>query len=63
MYGESTPESPANNMKNAKVYVKFGNLDTQEMPIEWAEKMLTTWRESHPAQFGKALAAVVTEGR
>ena len=47
---------------NGKVYVKFGPGDTQEMPIEWAEKMLTDWRRKAPAGFGKALAAVVTEG-
>jgi hypothetical protein len=45
-----------------KIYVKFGPGPTQEMPLEWAEKMLTEWRQKAPSGFGKALAAVVTEG-
>lgn len=49
MYGETT-----------KVYVKFGPGETDEMPKEWAEAMLTAWRESDPKRFGAALAAVVT---
>ncbi len=49
--------------QNGKVYVRFGSLPTQEMPREWAEKMLTLWRERNPAHFGKLLAEVVTEGR
>ena len=47
---------------NGKVYVKFGPGPTQEMPIEWAERLLSDWRRTDPARFGKALAAVVTEG-
>jgi len=46
--------------QNGKVYVRFGALPSQEMPLEWAEKMLTLWRDSNPAQFGKLLAKVVT---
>ena len=46
--------------ETGKVYVRFGPHPTDEMPREWAEKMLTRWRESHPVQFGKALAEVVT---
>jgi hypothetical protein len=52
--------SAPNNPANSKVYVKFGPGSTQEMPIDWAEKILTNWRNTHPAQFGKALAEVVT---
>ncbi len=48
---------------NGKVYVKFGPLPNHEMPVEWAEDMLTLWRDSNPAQFGKMLARVVTAGR
>jgi hypothetical protein len=47
---------------NGKIYVKFGPGPAQEMPIEWAEKMLTDWRQRNAKQFGTALAAVVTEG-
>lgn len=46
-----------------QVYVRFGALPTQEMPREWAEKMLTLWRERSPSQFGKMLAEVVTGSR
>jgi hypothetical protein len=49
--------------QNGKVYVKFGALPTQEMPREWAEKMLTLWRERDPARFGRLLAEVVTSAR
>lgn len=49
-----------NGTPNGKVYVKFGPHPTDEMPIEWAVKVLTNWRQAHPAQFGKALAEVVT---
>ena len=49
--------------ENGKVYVRFGSLPTQEMPREWAEKMLAMWRESNTAAFGKVLAKVVTEDR
>ena len=45
------------------VYVRFGPRPTQEMPLEWAEKMLSAWRAKDPARFGKALAEVVTADR
>jgi hypothetical protein len=47
---------------NGKIYVKFGPGPTQEMPLEWAEKMLTDWRESNRLQFGRALALAAIEG-
>jgi len=47
---------------NGRIYVRFGPADTHEMPLEWAEKLLTGWRETAPVAFGKALAKVVTEG-
>ena len=49
-----------NSAPNGKVYVKFGPRETQEMPLDWAEKMLSTWRERQPKQFGNYLAEVVT---
>jgi hypothetical protein len=52
-----------NTAPNRVVYVKFGKHETDEMRIEWAEKMLTTWRDRNPAQFGKFLAEVVTGAR
>lgn len=52
-----------NHAGNGKIYVKFGHLPNQEMPREWAEKMLTKWREKKPTEFGKMLAEVVTGER
>ena len=42
-----------------QVRVKFGPLDDQDMPLSWAEKMLTRMRETNPNGFGKLLAAIV----
>lgn len=56
-------EFTGNGAGNGKVYVKFGPHETDEMPREWAEKMLTLWKERQPSQFGKLLAEVVTGGR
>lgn len=56
-------DSAQNAASNGKVYVKFGPRETQEMPLEWAERMLAAWREMHPAQFGRALAEVVTSAK
>jgi hypothetical protein len=52
-----------NGNGNGQVYVRFGTLPTQEMPREWAEKMLTALKDRHPAQFGKLLAEAATAGR
>jgi hypothetical protein len=41
-------------------YVRFGPGPSQQMPKEWAEKMLTLWRERDPQRFGRLLAEVVT---
>ncbi len=46
-----------------KVYVKFGAGPTDEMPKEWAEKLLKLLRDRDPSRFGKLLAEVVTSGR
>jgi hypothetical protein len=49
-------EVPQNGSGNGKVYVKFGPGTTQEMPLEWASRMLSAWKENKPAEFGKYLA-------
>jgi len=54
---------PQNGQATAKVYVRFGPLPTQEMPREWAEKMLSLWKEKKPQEFGKYLAEVITGGK
>lgn len=41
--------------QNSRIYVKFGPHDTDEMPLAWAEKMLTELHQTKPAEFGKLL--------
>jgi hypothetical protein len=43
--------------------VSFGPGETQEMPHNWAEIMLTAWREKDPRKFGDALAAAAMEAK
>ena len=43
--------------------VRFGPGATQTIPLEWAEAILTAWREKSPKQFGDALAAAALEAR
>lgn len=50
--------SNGNGTTAAPDRVRFGPGKTQDMPREWAEMILTQWRESNPAAFGKALARV-----
>lgn len=51
--------SGQNGSGNGKVYVRFGPRPTQEMPLEWAEKMLAMLKSEHAPQFGKMLARVI----
>ena len=39
--------------QNGRIYVKFGPRDTEEMPLQWAEKMLTELKRVNPALFGR----------
>jgi hypothetical protein len=48
--GNGTPE----------VRVKFGGRPSQNMPLMWAERMLTLWCERDPQRFGTLLAEVAT---
>jgi hypothetical protein len=45
------------------VYVRFGPRPTQEMPLDWAVRMLSAWKEKDPNRFGKALAEAATADR
>jgi hypothetical protein len=38
------------------IYVRFGPGLTQVMPLDWAEKMLSEWKDKQPVAFGKYLA-------
>ena len=59
----SDETSNGNGHHNGQIYVKFGPGKTQEMPIEWAQYMLTKWRDSNAGQFGKALAEAASEAK
>lgn len=41
----------------AQPRVRFGKRDTQTVPLEWAEMMLTKLATDNPATFGKLLVA------
>ncbi len=45
----------------AQVYVRFGPRPTQEVPVEWAERMLTALKERNEALFGKLLTAAALD--
>jgi hypothetical protein len=45
------------------VRVRFGPGRTQTMPLEWAEAMLSAWRDTDPKRFGAALAKAAMEAR
>lgn len=54
----------AQTYEQRTIYVRFGPGPSQEIPLEWAEKMLAEWRNrqlsgAKPLPFGDALAAVV----
>jgi hypothetical protein len=55
------PEKLNGELHAVPVRVRFGPGKDQDMPLSWAEKMLGKLRDSHPSQFGKLLAEVVTE--
>lgn len=44
------------------VRVKFGPGKTQDVPLEWAETMLTMLRDKHQNVFGKLLIAAADRG-
>lgn len=48
--------SNGNGHKSGTIYVKFGPRPNQEMPIAWAETMLTELASKHAAMFGKLLS-------
>jgi hypothetical protein len=49
------------NGHDAPVRVKFGPKPSQELPLEWAQEMLTRWRARDPKRWGEQLAEIVTE--
>jgi hypothetical protein len=38
------------------IRVPFGPGPTQDVPLEWAARMLASLKDAHPVQFGKLLA-------
>lgn len=59
---DGTYAGPPPGGKPAPARIRFGPGDTQTMPAEWAELMLTRWRADNAQQFGKMLAWAATEG-
>ena len=45
-----------------QVRVKFGARDNQEIPLAWAERMLTDLAASRPKMFGDLLAKAALNG-
>ena len=45
-----------------QVRVKFGGRDNQEVPLAWAERMLTDLAASRPKMFGDLLAKAALGG-
>ena len=52
-----------NSASNGRIYVKFGHRDNEEIPLEWAEKMLMQLKQERPADFGKLLTAAIGADR
>lgn len=48
--------STSNGHQNGQTRVKFGSGETQDIPIEWAEYMLTDLAAKHQAIFSKLLS-------
>lgn len=55
MDGENPPETP--------VRVRFGPRDTQTMPLEWSEIMLTELSQRNRKLFGDLLTMAAIDGR
>ena len=49
-------DSNGNGHQNGQPRVKFGTGETQNMPLEWAEDMLTELAAKHQAIFSKLLS-------
>lgn len=50
--------SNGNGHKNGTIYVKFGPRPSQEIPIEWAEELLTLLASEHQKVFSQLLPRV-----
>lgn len=49
------PDHPA----DVRPYVPFGHGPTDEVPLEWAGRILTLLKEHHPQIFGQLLAEAI----
>jgi len=52
-------ETGQNEMKNGNVYVRFGTHESDEMPLGWAEKMLTELKQTNGTMFGRLLTQAI----
>jgi hypothetical protein len=55
--------SEQNETPRADDRIRFGPGVTQVIPLEWAESILSAWRERSPKQFGEALATAALEAK
>lgn len=46
-----------------EIRVRFGEGLSQTMPLDWAEKMLSEWKEKQPRQFGQYLSAAALSAK
>ena len=56
-------DSTSNGHQNGGVRVKFGTRPTQDIPVEWAEAMLTLLATEHQKTFSTLLARVALQGK
>jgi len=52
-------ETGQNGTKNGAVYVRFGTHESDEMPLGWAENMLTELKKTNGALFGRLLTQAI----
>lgn len=58
---EPTQNLNGHRTATAEIRVSFGPHEAQSIPLAWAEKLLTIWREQSPSKFGAMLARAGNE--
>lgn len=56
------PEDNSPAVTESEIRVRFGPNPTQTMPIEWAEDLLSKFRDQYPSPFVKLMGEVVLQG-
>jgi len=52
-------ENTQNGTRNSAIYVRFGTHPSDEMPLGWAEKMLTELKQTNGTLFGRLLTQAI----